>query len=688
MLRKVLYQLVVLIPPLSASSHDDDKLIKCASMLLLAIAFLAIHMASEPYDNRSYFTLDRIEAASLWAVLITLLVQTWQYISDRAFAFNLLENGDPVQTQFNRDIRDTISVIIVFFFHARFFFMAVFLSLRPFLLSVTRWQVLNHGFVEVMEDGLRILQDDDRGRRLFTKMFSELVTLLLEARHALSYDELVVSLRYVCVNCLYHRRRDRYETGFDEDEDDNMHLRQGVLDSFSKENLKKIFARLGYFLKRNVEDNVQRTTDLVSSVVDGSRSNVKRKSRKSQLPAEVIEELDRLKDFNEETVKQTIGEVFSIEELHMSMVRLNRDIYKGIGNGRRPSTGSAGSAEIIESTSMRLPLPETKDEESSEEDVQNMEAELSDAEAALHSLHKQHEEIVANHERHSYHVEKKRQELLNTVRHHWKSGIAVDTLEKLKKQHGSGEEYADERGLAAALRTCGAPSVGDRGNPPPTAGNDEEAQKVTFMMDEGIELAVANPADSEEQSDIRLADLEEQPDRRSTEAPRRLRTHFTNVAWEIWEESHGHVDEEAVDDAIDEEMENESVWQRHQEADRDDVIKAMSAISAVSRVHDARCEECDSTLVPDASFCHMCGKWMADKAVSSAAHPHESVRLIEQRAELEGRLYRFRVEVDETTGTVRAQAADLKLAQEKIVALRREFNGLRAAALGNPIRRK
>merc|ERR1719353_428525 len=88
MLRKVLYQLVILIPPLAASKMEDDKLIKCMSMLVLAVIFLAIHMTCEPYDNRAYFTLDRIEGAALWAVLVTLLVQTWLYISDKAFAFN------------------------------------------------------------------------------------------------------------------------------------------------------------------------------------------------------------------------------------------------------------------------------------------------------------------------------------------------------------------------------------------------------------------------------------------------------------------------------------------------------------------------------------------------------------------------------------------------------------------------
>jgi hypothetical protein len=75
MTRKVLYQLIILIPPLAAQTEENDKLIKCISMLLFAIVFLATHMHYMPFDNRAYFALDRIEAASLWSIVISLLVQ-------------------------------------------------------------------------------------------------------------------------------------------------------------------------------------------------------------------------------------------------------------------------------------------------------------------------------------------------------------------------------------------------------------------------------------------------------------------------------------------------------------------------------------------------------------------------------------------------------------------------------------
>ena len=46
------------------------------------------------YTGSRFLNLDRIEAASLWAILVTLLVQAWLLVSDDAYIFQAEDNGD------------------------------------------------------------------------------------------------------------------------------------------------------------------------------------------------------------------------------------------------------------------------------------------------------------------------------------------------------------------------------------------------------------------------------------------------------------------------------------------------------------------------------------------------------------------------------------------------------------------
>lgn len=337
MIRKVLYQLIILIPPLAASADLDDRLIKCVSMLMLAVFFLAVHMKFEPYDNRSYFTLDRIEGASLWAILVTLLVQSWLYVSDDAYAFNVSENGDAGVTLRNKDIRDTICITIVAYFHARFFVLVVFLMFRPFLLSVTRWQMLDHGFVEIRPDGFCLTNADSIGRKLFTSMFEELTALLIDARQAITYDELLASLQFMCVNSTYHKKADRIHLGFEDEEEyeDTYESHFSFRQSVKADNLKSMVARASHIVDKKVVKHVKHVAENINTVahhaLDGEVAEHRHKVRNTlrEHKKRKLQELEHLKQFNAHSVRLCIGEKFSIEELHMSMVRLNKDIGRG-----------------------------------------------------------------------------------------------------------------------------------------------------------------------------------------------------------------------------------------------------------------------------------------------------------------------------------------------------------------------
>jgi len=76
MIRKVFFAIVVLAPQVRA--HDVDAVTThseiVVSLLIVAFVFYALHQIHMPFDNRSYFILDRIEQASLHAIIATLCV--------------------------------------------------------------------------------------------------------------------------------------------------------------------------------------------------------------------------------------------------------------------------------------------------------------------------------------------------------------------------------------------------------------------------------------------------------------------------------------------------------------------------------------------------------------------------------------------------------------------------------------
>jgi len=76
MVRKVFFAIIVLAPQVRAQEFDSVTVHRAivASLLIVAIFFYALHQIHMPFDNRSYFILDRIEQASLHAIIVTLCV--------------------------------------------------------------------------------------------------------------------------------------------------------------------------------------------------------------------------------------------------------------------------------------------------------------------------------------------------------------------------------------------------------------------------------------------------------------------------------------------------------------------------------------------------------------------------------------------------------------------------------------
>lgn len=97
MLRKVLFTICAVIPGL-----DDDG--RTTVMLFVAIIFLAVNNTMEPWDDRNYNLLDRIEAASLRAIILLLLARLVQAVTDTSYRF---------REQSTKDSRDVVLQLLV-----------------------------------------------------------------------------------------------------------------------------------------------------------------------------------------------------------------------------------------------------------------------------------------------------------------------------------------------------------------------------------------------------------------------------------------------------------------------------------------------------------------------------------------------------------------------------------------------
>lgn len=197
MLRKALFQAVVLIPGLSATDPGTSAAVQNTSLLALSIACLALHMASEPFDNRGYCALDHIETAMLWAVVVTCLAQTWLYVSDGAWLFG--EDQDVGWLNF----RNTTCGAAVFFSHGLFW-----LRVLGALLRETRFASScplffpDDGEITIRPGFLDTSQISQRARESLSIMLGEIAVMHLDGGKHFLFEKFVASLQATTIDAV------------------------------------------------------------------------------------------------------------------------------------------------------------------------------------------------------------------------------------------------------------------------------------------------------------------------------------------------------------------------------------------------------------------------------------------------------------------------------------------------------
>lgn len=107
------------------SAGDGTSTARLTLLLFVAVCFLALHIQCKPFDNRAYHLLDRVELASLWAVVFTLVAKIFLDATGAAHIF--------VGDQESRSHFEWSMYFLVLLFHLRFLCLVVWGLFRPFL---------------------------------------------------------------------------------------------------------------------------------------------------------------------------------------------------------------------------------------------------------------------------------------------------------------------------------------------------------------------------------------------------------------------------------------------------------------------------------------------------------------------------------------------------------------------------
>jgi len=330
MVRKVMYQFVgiVIIPGMTSAQQDENRVFDNMTLLVLAITSLGVHIYCQPYDNRSYFILDRVESASLWAVLFTLVVQIFLFVTDESYFFSDQKARWDEDRNFHRDIRDFTCTGIVIFVNGRFFLLALYVLFRKQIEDKIHWRCMDYGAVMVETSGLKMENISRTARRSFTVMFDELADMFVEHESGVNCLEFFSCLKYMCVDALYHRYRDELvQTGAGLDEVIDIHHELARANWRQALHLQFLYAqhRLYVYLLNSCETFQRWARRLAfSDDLENPKERIERK-RKA-----LVEELDRLKKFNAQTLEHCQFAKFSVEELHLSMLRISKELTKEV----------------------------------------------------------------------------------------------------------------------------------------------------------------------------------------------------------------------------------------------------------------------------------------------------------------------------------------------------------------------
>lgn len=285
--------------PIIASVPQESELSVVVSLLTLVVSFLAIHMALEPFDNRSYFILDRLEGASLWAILTTLVATTYATVSNVG------------------DVAAIILCATVLIMHLRFLLLLLWGVLLRHLVGhcgiLRNSRCLRDAYVKIREDGIEVHHLGGLAEQAFESMFGDIVSSLLAHSTFLSYRHFIASLQYICL--MAHRGQIQEDPS----------VLSGLVRALSKQTVRNQTATR---LKQRLQETLEKTDNRVQSVttwLSGRRGSTGNPGTASAHEPE--EDDNDSNDADMVALMQPVhGSTFTVEELQRAMMRSSRHL--------------------------------------------------------------------------------------------------------------------------------------------------------------------------------------------------------------------------------------------------------------------------------------------------------------------------------------------------------------------------
>eukprot|EP00931_Biecheleriopsis_adriatica_P056672 TRINITY_DN33592_c0_g1_i1.p1 TRINITY_DN33592_c0_g1~~TRINITY_DN33592_c0_g1_i1.p1 ORF type:complete len:1490 (-),score=268.99 TRINITY_DN33592_c0_g1_i1:90-4559(-) len=209
MIRRFCFQVIPFLPFMGSGSEARDATIGNALVAFVAAVFFAAHMAFQPFDNRGYFILDRLETASLEAILVTAFVQLVCLITNTA---DVIE-----RFPFARDVRNIVCTAIILFFNVRFLWMPVWFVARTWVIGVLKGTAAGNligdqGSIQLHPHGLVMKGLSEDETMLFNALVSELVALHKQTMRKIVYNDYIGSLQFLCLASYKSRLRQELNT--------------------------------------------------------------------------------------------------------------------------------------------------------------------------------------------------------------------------------------------------------------------------------------------------------------------------------------------------------------------------------------------------------------------------------------------------------------------------------------------
>ncbi|CAJ1373138.1 unnamed protein product [Effrenium voratum] len=372
MFRKLCFELVMTLPGMTSEDQAILGRINNSSVAFVASVFFGLHMACQPYDNRDYFILDRIETASLRAILITAFLQLWCLDTNDADGI--------LHVPVLREVRNLFCTAAIVLLHLYFLWLVFYALARRRLqgwVATCTGRDFSQGSVVFVPDGLLLKNLNAREENLLETMFAQMVEVHAGSKRKIAFDSWAGGLQMLCLES----QRSKVEAEIKSLDSVGLTLRSW------RERAAKLFNhnRLGNLCERFI-DRLEDAYGLLGHQNGNSLLQTRQK------------DLEDLKLFCAESLNKLLNHEFRVEELQDSMLCLGREIadYKRI-SGLGASDGEREGSESDEKPDLAFYVGEMElgdsaavlVERSNAEEVKHLREEVQDRLVECHELRRQ-----------------------------------------------------------------------------------------------------------------------------------------------------------------------------------------------------------------------------------------------------------------------------------------------------------